>query len=137
MPVRIFVSLAALFLLGLQPAFAEDVKPSEESIRHLFEVMNTRHLLDDMMGQMDKTMRESARTGLGGASLNPQQQQIFDDMMTKLVAMMKEQMSWQTLEPMMISVYRGAGARCATATERRAHSVSIRASSSTSAGASK
>lgn len=106
--MRIFPVVATLALLGLGfgPALAADTKPSEESVRHLFEVMNTRHLLDDMMVQMDKTIRESAKQGLGAATLNPQQQKIFDDMMTKLVAMMQEEMSWPTLEPMMIQVYR-------------------------------
>ncbi|HEV2285068.1 MAG TPA: DUF2059 domain-containing protein, partial [Steroidobacteraceae bacterium] len=99
-------TLAVLALLALQPAFAADAKPSEDSVRHLFEVMNTRHLLDDMMGQMDRTMRDSARQGLGAEQLNPHQQQIFDDMMAKLVAMMKDEMNWTAMEPLMLAVYR-------------------------------
>ena len=104
--MRICLLLATLALLGPGPAFAEDTRPSEESIRQLFEIMNTRHLIDDMMGQMDKTMRDSARQGLGAQNLNPRQQKIFDDMMTKLMAIMKEQINWSAMEPIMISAYR-------------------------------
>ncbi|HXY98108.1 MAG TPA: DUF2059 domain-containing protein [Steroidobacteraceae bacterium] len=104
--MRVCLLAATLVVLGLQPALAEEARPSEESIRHLFEAMNTRHMLDDLMGQMDKTMRDSARQGLGAQTLNPQQQKIFDDMMTKLMALMKEQLNWSAMEPTMISVYR-------------------------------
>jgi hypothetical protein len=98
--------IATLALLGLQPAFAGDAKPTEESIRHLFATMGTSHLIDDMMGQMDKTMRASIRDGLQAQSLNAEQQKIFDDMMTKLMSMMKEQINWSAMEPLMIRVYR-------------------------------
>jgi uncharacterized protein len=104
--MRICLVLATLALLGLEPAFAADAKPTEESVRHLFEVMNTRHLLDDMMSQMDKTMRDSARQGLAAQTLNPQQQKIFDDMMARLISMMKQELDWPSMEPLMMQVYR-------------------------------
>jgi uncharacterized protein len=98
--------VATLALLGLQPAFADDAKPTEESIKHLFETMGTSHLIDDMVGQMDKTMRASVREGMHGQTLNAEQQKIFDDMMTKLMSMMKEQIDWSAMEPLMVRVYR-------------------------------
>ncbi|HEY2275222.1 MAG TPA: DUF2059 domain-containing protein [Steroidobacteraceae bacterium] len=108
--MRVCLAIAALALLGLQPAYAEnakpDAKPSEESVRHLFEVMHTSQIIDEVMSQMDANLREAMERASGGRSLNAKQQQLHDEMRTKALGMLKDELAWSRLEPQMVEVYR-------------------------------
>ncbi|HYM41340.1 MAG TPA: DUF2059 domain-containing protein [Steroidobacteraceae bacterium] len=98
--------IAALLPLGLSPAFAADARPTEQSVKHLFEVMHTSHLIDGALSTMDSTMRTALDQAMGGQKLNAGQQKIRDDMQAKLIAMMKEELNWSSLEPVMLEAYR-------------------------------
>src|SRR5205823_11841933 len=50
---------AMFAVFAAQAALAQDAKPSEESIRQLFEVMHSSKLLDAYMTQIDSTVRAS------------------------------------------------------------------------------
>jgi hypothetical protein len=99
--------VAAVALLGLPPVFAADAKPSEESVRRLFEVMHTSQMIDTVMSQMDANLREALERATGGRTLNAQQQQLHADMRAKIQGMLKEELAWPRLEPQMVEVYRG------------------------------
>jgi uncharacterized protein len=103
--MRIMV-IGACALLAMQAANAQDAQPAEATIKRLFEVMHTRTLLDSYVAQMDRTMQASTRQALKGTQLNAEQQQILDDMRGELVGMLREQLDWSTLEPILIDVYR-------------------------------
>jgi len=92
--------------LALQPALAEEPKPSEQSINQLFAVMHTSQLLDIYAAQIDATMRASLRQGPEWVQLNAEQQQILDDMSAELTALIKHEMSWESVRPLMVEVYR-------------------------------
>lgn len=98
--------MAAVALLWLPPAFAENAKPSEASVRHLFEVMHTSQMIDTVMSQMDGNLREALERATGGRPLNPQQQQLHDDMRAKILGMLKDELAWPRLEPQMVEIYR-------------------------------
>jgi uncharacterized protein len=92
--------------LALQPAFAADLRPSEQSLRQLFQVMHTQQLLENAGTQMDDTMRRSLNEATHGQPLNAEQQRIRDESQSKLVAIMKETLNWSSLEPLMVEAYR-------------------------------
>lgn len=98
--------VAAFALLGLQPVFAADAKPSVESVRHLFEVMHTSQMIDTVMSQMDANLRESLERATGGRPLNPQQQQLHAELSAKIQGMLKDELAWSRLEPQLVEVYR-------------------------------
>ncbi len=98
--------VAAVALLGLPTAFAENAKPSEESVRRLFGVMHTSQMIDTVMSQMDTNLRGALERATGGRPLNAQQQQLHDDMRAKIEGMLKDELAWPRLEPQMIEVYR-------------------------------
>lgn len=104
-PMRICL-IAAWMALGLPPAFAQDARPTEQSVKHLFEVMHTSHQIDTALGTMDGAIRSTLDQAMTGRSLNAEQQKIRDDMITKLEAMMKDDINWSSLEPLMIQAYR-------------------------------
>jgi uncharacterized protein len=98
--------IAALTALGLSPAFAQDAKPTEQSVKQLFVVMHTSHQIDTALGTMDGAIRSTLDQAMAGRNLNAEQQKIRDDMITKLESMMKGDINWSSLEPLMIQAYR-------------------------------
>jgi len=53
-----------------QAALAQDAKPSEASIRQLFEVMHSSKLLEAYVTQIDGTVRASMRCTTPSARMN-------------------------------------------------------------------
>ena len=104
--MRVYVAVSMLALLGLEPALAADARPSEQSVRRLFEAMHTSQLIDSVMEQTDANLREALERASGGRSLNAQQQKLHDDMRAKIQGMLKEELAWSRLEPQMVEVYR-------------------------------
>ena len=100
------LSVAWLAALALQPALAQEPKPSEQSINRLFEVMHTSQLLDTYAVQIDTAMRASLRQGPEWVQLNAEQQQILDDMSAELTSLVRHEISWESVRPMMVEVYR-------------------------------
>lgn len=98
--------LITLALLGLQTAFAQDAKPTDASVKHLFELMHTSRQIDNALGTMHGAMHSTMDEAMAGRKLNAEQQKIRDDMITKLESMMKGEINWSSLEPMMVQAYR-------------------------------
>jgi uncharacterized protein len=98
--------LAALALLAVAPLYAQDARPTEDSVRQLLKATNASAFMDSSYKQFDDAMRASITQSLSGEPLNPTQQKIMDGMSTKLTALEAQEMSWPKLEPVMISAYR-------------------------------
>ena len=96
--------LPLLICLAINPAFAD--QPSEQSVKELLTVLNAKKSVDDITGQMEAMMKKSMETSLQGANLTPEQKKIVDDLETKTVKFVKEQMAWDKLEPMYLQIYR-------------------------------
>jgi hypothetical protein len=94
-----------ILLVALQPAFAADTPASAASIKELLGVMESRKLVDGMMGQIDANMQASMKQALAGQKLTARQQEIVDQMRAKMVGAFKDEMKWETLEPMMVDIY--------------------------------
>jgi len=96
-----------LFLfVALQPAFAADNAPSDASIRELLDVTQSKKLLDNSLSRIDELMRASMQQSLGDNTFTKEQQKIMDDMEVKMIALFKDEMSWDSLEPAFVDVYR-------------------------------
>jgi uncharacterized protein len=102
---KLLLSFAGLVLCA-QYAAAADVPASEKSIHELIAVTQMRAVLDNAMAQIDSSMKAAVQQATAGQPLNPKQQQIMDDMQTKMVGIMKEGLNWDTLEPMLVDHYR-------------------------------
>ena len=93
-------------VFAAQAALAQDAKPSEASVRQLFEVMHSSKLLEAYMTQIDSTVRASMQQALAGQQLNPKQKKILDDMGRQIDSLVKAELNWPAIEPLMIDVYR-------------------------------
>jgi len=87
-------------------AYGADNKPSEQSIKELLRVTESRKLLDSMMGQMDNFMKSSMQQAFKGKTITTEEQKIIDDMQSKMMDIFKQEMSWESLEPLYIQIYR-------------------------------
>ena len=87
-------------------ALAQNAKPSEASIRQLFEVMHSSKLLDAYVTQIDGTVRASMQQAFAGQQPTPKQQQIMETLGHNIASLVKEELNWASFEPMMIEVYR-------------------------------
>jgi uncharacterized protein len=97
---------AALAMLALQPVLAQGPQPSEKSVLQLLQVMHTHQIMDNASAQMDETMRNSMKQANQG-QLNPEQEKIREDSQAKLVAIIKDELNWSTIEPLLVQAYQG------------------------------
>ena len=103
--MKLVVTLA-FAVFASQLTSAQDAKPSEASIRQLFEVMHSSSLLDAYLTQIDGTVRASMQQALAGQQVNPKQRQILEDMGRQIGSLVKAELNWSAIEPVMIEVYR-------------------------------
>jgi len=101
-----FVVTVVLAVFASQTALAQNAKPSEASIRQLFEVMHSSKLLDAYVTQIDGTVRASMQQAFAGQQPTPKQQQIMETLGHNIASLVKEELNWASFEPMMIEVYR-------------------------------
>ena len=101
-----FVLAVLMAILGAPAALAAGTRPSEQSLRQLFEVMHTSSMLDTVMSQIDTSARAAMLQATAGEPLNEDQKRIMSDTQSRVMALMKEELDWAGLEPMMIEVYR-------------------------------
>jgi uncharacterized protein len=99
--------VALLALTTAQPLLAQNVPPTEDSVRHLLELMQVHRTMDEAMSTMDeylqKAMEQARQTQ--GPALNARQQQIIDQFRTDMVSAVKDQLAWSNVEPEYVSVY--------------------------------
>ncbi|TAK90143.1 MAG: DUF2059 domain-containing protein [Burkholderiaceae bacterium] len=87
------------------PIFAEGVPPTEESLKQLLAVTEVRKLVDGMMNQMDGLMKNAVQQALQGKPVTPKEQKILDNMQGKTIALLRQELGWENLEPLYIRVY--------------------------------
>lgn len=98
--------IVLLACLALSPAIAAEPPASEASVRELLSVTQSKKLVDSTMGQIDAMMQNSMKQALGAQPLTADQQRGMDTMRTKMIALLREDMKWETLEPMFVDIYK-------------------------------
>lgn len=97
--------LLAIALMAVTPAFAADKPASEATIRELLEVSDAKNLVESSYQQMDAMLEQSLEQTLGGKAMNPEQQKLAREMREKVVGLLREQLSWEKLEPTYVKLY--------------------------------
>lgn len=107
MPRWIHLALALTLTLGGAAARAQ--APSDASIERLLAVTQMEHNIDQMMGQMEQHIRRGVDLSLQGKPPLPEpQRRVLDRLIPKMVATMREDMSWAVMKPIYLEIYRGA-----------------------------
>lgn len=104
----ITLSLLAGFLVcgSAVAATPASQPPSEASIQQLLQVTQAHKMLDAMQTRLDGMMRKTSEQALSGQPADAGEQKIIDAQMAKLSALMKSQLSWDSMEPMYVDIYR-------------------------------
>ena len=87
-------------------AHGADTRPSEKSVQELLRVTESHSLLDSMMVQFDNVMKAGMEQAIKGQTITPKQQKQIDDMQSKMIEVFKQEMNWESLEPVYIRIYR-------------------------------
>jgi uncharacterized protein len=94
-----------LFVLSCSLGFAADTPPSEASVKQLLETAQAHKLVDTMMGQFDTVMKNAMQQATQGQTVSPEVRKDIDRRQAELVKVLREELSWDKLEPIYLRVY--------------------------------
>ncbi|WP_115718474.1 DUF2059 domain-containing protein [Gallaecimonas mangrovi] len=94
-------NLIAICLMVMAFTAHADQNSKQQKIDQLVKLMHMDKMVDAMTGSMEQMMGNLSRQ-LG---VKPSEQPIFDRYHHKMMALMKEEMNWQKMEPMVASIY--------------------------------
>jgi hypothetical protein len=100
--------ILVLLIVLSQQAIAGDKPASDESIRELIEITDSRKLYNNMFSQLDSVMEQSMKQAMGTATFTPQRQEIFARMRQKILTIVRDEMTWESIEPAVITIYKEA-----------------------------
>jgi uncharacterized protein len=80
--------------------------PSDASINQLLELSKAGALMDSVWAQMDGFMKNSMQQVTKGKPLSAEEQAIMDKQQTKMIAIMKDELSWAKIKDGFVQVYR-------------------------------
>jgi uncharacterized protein len=86
-------------------ATPSESRPSEESVRHLLEVMQAQKVLQVLVEQMDTMFDGMLQKQLEGQSVTPEQRQAIEARRKAATDMVKEVLSWDSMESLYLKVY--------------------------------
>lgn len=97
----------AAALLGCTLALpAQAAPPSDASIATLLAVTQSNKMLDTMYASMEQSIRQGMQAAAGNRTLSPEQARIMELAPARLANLMREEMSWAKMEPMVVQIYR-------------------------------
>jgi hypothetical protein len=102
---RLLVSLLLAACAANAAYAASDKLASEESVRKLLEVTESRKMLESVWQHVESSMDMTLTQLIGEQKLTAQQQKQMTEIRTKVVAIMREELSWEFMESMMMEVY--------------------------------
>lgn len=80
--------------------------PTDKSIEKVLELSKAGKTMDDMWSYMDGIMKTSMEQATKGKPLTTEEKAVMDKYMKKMVAIMKDELSWEKLKPEFVKIYR-------------------------------
>ncbi|WP_020558434.1 DUF2059 domain-containing protein [Thiofilum flexile] len=100
-----FVKVIALSLLfSTHLAFAEPA--TDATIEELLTLTKSEKMITDIHEQVKSMMDQSMAKMTQGEEINPEEQKAIDNMISKMLAAMKEEVSWEKMKPLSIKLYK-------------------------------
>ena len=100
-------SFAVVLIIFCCPfAFSADPAPSEASIRELLAVTQVRKQIDVVMAHVEGLMNASMEQLIDRQSVTPDKRKIMENMNSKGIALLRQEMGWESYEPFFIDIYR-------------------------------
>ena len=96
--------LASAALLNALNAYATPA--SQESVENLLAATKVESMMDSLYMNMEQMMRQGIGQAIRDKPLNQEQRRVIDAMPAKFVAVMREEVSWQKMQPLYVQIYR-------------------------------
>jgi hypothetical protein len=80
--------------------------PSDQSINQLLQLTKVDKLVDSVFAQMDGVMKSAMQQATKGKPLSAEEQAIMDKQQTKMIGIMKDELSWDKMKDLYVQVYR-------------------------------
>jgi hypothetical protein len=87
------------------PPDAANTPASDASIRELLELGKTRAMIDTIWTQMDGLMKQAMQQATEGKPVSTKVQKHIDKFEADLMSTVKEEFSWEKMEPLYLRVY--------------------------------
>jgi hypothetical protein len=104
-----FLCLICSILLAADPSAAlpdaASSPASEASIKELLELGKVQKMLDSIWAQMDGLMKEAMQKATEGKPVSAKVQKHIDKLEADLMNTVKEEFSWEKMEPLYLRVY--------------------------------
>ena len=100
--------LALTLVLSSSQVFAQAVKPSVESIKEVFALTNSRAMLNNVQSQVDGMMKNMMQQSMKDQKVSAAQQKVLEKFQAKVIAIQKEELNWDKMEPMFLEIYGNA-----------------------------
>lgn len=82
--------------------------PSADSVRKLLEVTQSAALVEQSFATVEQMARQGLQQEVAGKKLTDEQRRALDLAPARIAAVVKEEMSWRTLEPIFVAIYQEA-----------------------------
>ncbi len=99
-------TLAAALLGSMVSLTAHAAPPSDASIATLLSVTQSDKMLDTMYANMEQMIRQGMQQATAGKALSDEQKRVMELAPTRIARLMREEIIWASMEPMIVQVYR-------------------------------
>lgn len=96
--------LAALALLGLAGS-AWSAPPTSASIEALLAATKSEALIAKTSADLERNMQAAVQATLQGRQPTPREQQAIDQMTRESAALLRKELGWTTMRPIMVQIY--------------------------------
>lgn len=101
---RLMSALLALGLLAAAtPAAAQ---ASDESVERLLAITQAEQLADQVLGQLEQSIRQGLAAATQGRTLSPAQAQVIERAPARLASALREELAWSAMKPIHLAVYK-------------------------------
>lgn len=100
--------LILAFALACSTAFAADTPASDASIKELLQLADAPKMVDTMMEQIDQVMNGVIAQATAGQTVEAKEQAVIDKYQADMIALIREELTWEKLEPLYMRIYREA-----------------------------
>jgi hypothetical protein len=99
-------NLITLFAAAALCAATHAAPPTEDSIKTLLTEAKVEQLIGNMLAGVTESVRQGMYASLQGQTLSDEQKRTLDAVPAKFGQAMRKEMSWATLRPMYVQIYR-------------------------------
>lgn len=101
-------SIAAGLALWSACMTLQAAPPSAGSVRKLLEVTQSAALVEQSFATVEQMARQGLQQEVAGKNLSEEQRRALELAPARIAAVVKEEMSWRTLEPIFVAIYQEA-----------------------------